>query len=63
MKMAIASAMLQKTDNVKVTTTMTQHWCKGIDNEDTMRGKVFTEALQLKPGFTIVDIIITIVEV
>lgn len=62
---AIASVMLSKltpfAGGQTTTHTMTLHHRAGVDNEDQMRGIAVREAMKIKPGFSVDDVLVTFV--
>ena len=61
MNIAIASVALQKTDGPNIVNSMTQHYRQNVSKNE-MIGIATQEALKLKPGFGIVDILVDIID-
>jgi len=61
--LAIACVLLQKQDGTALTTSMTQHWRVGIDDENQMRGIAVAEAIKAKPGMAVLDVLTAIIRI
>jgi hypothetical protein len=61
--MAIACVLLQKQDGTALTTSMTQHWRVGIDDENQIRGIAVAEAIKAKPGMAVLDVLTAIIRI
>jgi hypothetical protein len=61
--LAIACVLLQKQDGTALTTSMTQHWRVGIDDENQMRGIAVAEALKMRPGMAVADVLTAIIRI
>lgn len=65
--LAIASVQLSRVTplpggGVQGTTSMTLHHRFGIDDENVMRGIAFVEAQKAKPGFSVDEILVKIID-
>jgi hypothetical protein len=59
---AIGSALLSKHGVGCVSTTMTLSWRAGVTDADKMRGMTFDAAVKCKPGFSVDEVLVDIVE-
>ena len=59
--LAIACVLLQKQDGTTLTTSMTQCWREGIEDEDQIRGIAVAEAIKAKPGMGVLDVLTAII--
>lgn len=59
---AIASVLISKMDGDRISIGCTMHWRFGVANKDEMRGIAVARVMEMKPEFSIEDVLIEIID-